>query len=127
MMICTSKSILNDGSAYGLGVFRRSCQPRNQALVATAAMRPIDPGGSRYTIHSGNKHNEAKMADNREIGDNDAGVIIKSDGSFRLFFGRKFDEKQITKLLALEAALTEPVLMDLLRDVASDPQRELLH
>jgi hypothetical protein len=65
------------------------------------------------------------------IVDGDVGVILKQDGSFRVFNCRRdmklediegVVEEQGRKLLGLAAALSTPALMDFLVDVATDPE-----
>lgn len=65
------------------------------------------------------------------IADNDAGLIIKADGSVQLFntYGvedpSQFTAEQLKvgeNLIALTIALQVPAIMDVLRSMAKDPE-----
>lgn len=64
------------------------------------------------------------------IGEGDAGIILKSDGTFRIFNCSKIAEDgtltqeqavQGTKMMALAAALSIPAIMDMLIQLSTDP------
>lgn len=63
------------------------------------------------------------------IAPGDAGIIIKSDGSFRIFTTGDFDPNapkpeqiaQAEAILSIAVALSVPQVMDILRDMARDP------
>lgn len=66
---------------------------------------------------------------NSPIEDGDAGIVLKPDGSFKLFSTGKIDFANMTeaqlaqgeKLVALAIALTVPDIMTMLNQMASDP------
>lgn len=63
------------------------------------------------------------------IAEGDAGIILKTDGSFRVFSCAKLDPENLTpaqreqgeKLVALAVALSQPTIMDLLLTMSKDP------
>lgn len=54
------------------------------------------------------------------IHEGDTGLVLNDDGSFHVFGDA--DAEQNKKLRCLAAALSTPMLMDLLYDVATDPE-----